>query len=171
MLLFVESVSGAVQQAEIMRSSVNVWLGFFVCVLILLDFEQHSREFVYSNKIAIRSVAVKPRDVFFLVGHLHVWLYSGKQSSTAHPATLHVIKIMRFYPICKWANFMNIFCERKQGPHCKYSRYEYFFYYDCNLHGTHSGGTWKTFNFVETKIIIMKDFWFRLKKIIRYSMK
>lgn len=63
--LFVESVSGAVQQAEIMRSSVNVWLGFFVCVLILLDFEQHSREFVYSNKIAIRSVAVKPRGVFF----------------------------------------------------------------------------------------------------------
>lgn len=38
---------------------------FFVCVLILLDFEQHSREFVYSNKIAIRSVAVEPRGVFF----------------------------------------------------------------------------------------------------------
>lgn len=87
---------------------------FFVCVLILLDFEQHSREFVYSNKIAIRSVAVEPRGVFFLlVGHLHVWLYSGKQSSTAHPATLHVIKIMRFYPICKWANFMNIFLWEK----------------------------------------------------------
>lgn len=132
---------------------------FFVCVLILLDFEQHSREFVYSNKITIRSVAVEPRGVFFfLVGHLHVWLYSGKQSSTAHPATLHVIKIMRFYPICKWANFMNIFLWEKTRTILQIQSICIFFIMIAIYTEHIQEEREKTFNFVEKKIIIIKDF-------------